>query len=63
MPIKLQIDQESQLTQFIASGTISSTDITTALESFFQVRSLKIYYGTFVIVILVKYSFPERLRK
>jgi hypothetical protein len=36
MPIKLQISQESQLTQFIASGTISPIDITTALESFFS---------------------------
>ena len=36
MPIKLQIDQERQLTQFVASGTISSTDIITALESFFS---------------------------
>jgi hypothetical protein len=36
MPIKLQIDQERQLTKFIASGMISSTDLTTALESFFS---------------------------
>ena len=36
MPIRLHIDQESRLTKFIASGTISIKDITTALESLFS---------------------------
>jgi len=36
MPIKLQIDPKNNLTKFIASGTISFTDITAALESFFS---------------------------
>jgi hypothetical protein len=36
MPIRRQIDQENQITTFIAAGKISLKDITAALESYFS---------------------------